>query len=88
MELLEVNQNDIVERDKGPTPSVSPIVIVPKPKWPVAVRICVDMRQASKAIMRERRPSPTVDDIVQNRNNARLFIEKNRSMTRLLSIVA
>lgn len=72
-ELLELKRNDVIERVEGPTPWVSPIVVVPKPKRPGEVRICVDMRQANKAIMRERHPSPTVDDIVQKLNNARVF---------------
>ena len=31
------------------------------------------MQQANKAIKREQHPSPTVDDIVQKQNNARIF---------------
>ena len=64
-ELRDLERNDIIERLNGPTPWVSPIVVVPKPKRPGEVRICVDMREPNRAIIRERHPSPTMDDIVQ-----------------------
>ena len=52
---------------------MSPIVVVPTPKRPGEVRICVDMREPNRAIKRERHPSPTMDDIVHRLNNARVF---------------
>ena len=52
---------------------MSTIVVVPKPKRPGDVRICVDMREANRAIKRERHPSPTMDAIVHRLNNARVF---------------
>ena len=48
-------------------------MVVPKPKRPGEVRICVDMREPNRAIKRERHPSPTMDDIVHRLNNARVF---------------
>ena len=71
-ELHDLGRNDI-ERVNGPTPWVSPIVVVPKPKRPGEVRICVDMREPNRAIKRERHPSPTMDDIVHRLNNAGVF---------------
>jgi hypothetical protein len=50
---------DIIERVEGPTPWVSPIVVVPK-KETEEIRICTDMRQANKAIKRERHLVPTL----------------------------
>ena len=43
----------VIERIEGPTPWVSPIVVAPKPNSPGKVRVCVDMRQANKAVKRE-----------------------------------
>ena len=40
---------DIIEKANGPTPWVSPIVVVPKPKKPEKIHICVDMRSANTA---------------------------------------
>ena len=50
---------------------VSPLVIIPKKNG--GVRLCIDMRRANKAINRERHPSPTVDDLVDNLNGATVF---------------
>lgn len=72
-EIHELLDNDIIEKATGPTPWVSPIVVVPKPKRPGEVRICVDMREPNRAIMRERHPSPTIDDIVERVNGAKIF---------------
>ena len=41
--LVRLEELDIIEQVDGPTPWVSPIVAVPKPKSPNEVRICVDM---------------------------------------------
>ena len=63
--------DDIIEEVKGPTPWVSPLVIVPKPSGDI--RICVDMRQANTAVIRERHPIPTVDEVTHNMNGSTVF---------------
>ncbi len=50
-ELARLEADDVIEKTDGPTPWVSPIVVVPKKTG--AVRICVDMREANKAVKRE-----------------------------------
>ena len=44
--LTELEDMDIIERVEGPTPCVSPIVVVPKQNGDI--RICVDMRMAQE----------------------------------------
>ena len=44
-ELERLERLDIIERVEGPTPWISPIVVVPKKSG--EVRICVDMREAN-----------------------------------------
>ena len=61
-ELEKLEQEGIIERVEGPTPWVSPLVVIPKKNGDV--RLCVDMRMPNQAIQRERHPSPTVDDLV------------------------
>ncbi len=63
-ELLEM---DIIEELNGPTPWVNPVVIVPKANS--EIRLCLDMRQANRAIIRERYPIPTVDELLQSMND-------------------
>ncbi|CAB4036769.1 Hypothetical predicted protein [Paramuricea clavata] len=70
--LEEMEKDDIIEKTEGPTPWVSPIV-VPKPKSPNDVRICVDMRAVNKAIQRERHITPTIDDVIADLNDAKVF---------------
>ena len=69
--LHELEQMDIIEKVKGPTPWVSPIVVVPKPSG--EIRLCVDMRRANEAIVRERHPIPTVDEVLQDMTQSSVF---------------
>ena len=67
-ELLE---NDIIERVEGPTTWISPVVVAPKPSGDI--RLCVDMRRANEAIIRERLPIPTVDEVLESLNGSTVF---------------
>lgn len=69
--IEELIKMDIIEEVDGPTPWVNPVVIVPKAKG--EIRLCVDMRRANEAIVRERHPIPTVDEILQGVNSSKLF---------------
>ncbi|CAB3992860.1 Transposon Tf2-9 poly, partial [Paramuricea clavata] len=55
----------------GPSPWVSPLVAVPKPNGDI--RVCVDMRQANSAIIRERHPIPTIEETLQELQGATVF---------------
>jgi hypothetical protein len=70
-ELKRLEQLDIIEAVDGPTPWVSPIVVVPKKSG--EIRICVDMREANKAIGREKHLMPTLDDLIADLNGAAGF---------------
>nr|XP_050051912.1 uncharacterized protein K02A2.6-like [Dermacentor andersoni] len=72
-ELERLLSEDIIEPAIGPTPWVSPVVIVPKPHQPDEIRICIDMRVVNTAIQRERHLCPTVDDIIVALNGATMF---------------
>ena len=70
-ELERLERLDIIERVEGPTPWISPIVVVPKKSR--EVRICVDMREANKAVKREKHLMPTIDDLIADLNGATYF---------------
>ena len=72
-EINNLLEQDIIERVTGPTLWMSPIVTPIKPNNPDKVRICVDMRQANKAILRERHVTPTLQDIIHDLNGATIF---------------
>ena len=59
--LDELQRLDIIETVNGPTPWVSPLVVVPKSNG--EVRICVDMRQVNTTVIRQRYPIPTVETL-------------------------
>ncbi|KAJ8369419.1 hypothetical protein SKAU_G00094470 [Synaphobranchus kaupii] len=67
-ELLDL---DIIKPVDGLTPWVNPVVIVPKANS--EIRLCLDMRQANLAIIRERYPIPTVDELLQGMNGSVVF---------------
>ena len=69
--LEELEAKDIIESVSGPTPWVSPLVAVPKSNNDV--RICIDMRRANEAVQRERHPIRTVDELLQDFNEATVF---------------
>ena len=67
-ELERLERLDIIEKVDGPTPWVSPIVVVPKDSR--EVRICVDMREANRAVKREKHLMLTTDDLIADLNGA------------------
>ena len=66
-------KQDMIEKADGPTPWVSPIVVIKKPKQPGKVCICVDMREGNRAIQREWHVMPTVDEVINKLNGAKWF---------------
>lgn len=69
--LEELERLDIIEPVSGPTPWVSPLVVVPKSNG--EVRICVDMRRVNAAVIRERYPIPTIEETLHDLNGAAVF---------------
>lgn len=70
--LDKLESAGIIEPVEGPTPWVSPIVVVPK-KDKGKIRVCVDMRMPNTAVQRERHPSPTLDEIIHDLTGATVF---------------
>lgn len=69
--LNELEMMDIIEKVDGPSIWVSPIVPIMKSEK--EVRICVDMRQVNKAILRLNHPLPTLDELLPQMNNCNFF---------------
>ena len=61
--LKELENLDVIEKVNGPTQWVNPLVTVEKPNGDV--RVCLGMREANKAIIRERQRIITVEETVQ-----------------------
>ena len=71
MKLKRLEELEVIETVTGPMLWVSPVVIVPKSSD--QVRICVDMREANKAVKWEKYLMPTVNDLVADLNRATVF---------------
>ncbi|KAK3097548.1 hypothetical protein FSP39_010680 [Pinctada imbricata] len=69
--LNELERMEIIEKVEGPSTWISPVVIAPKPSG--EIRLCVDMRQANTAVIRERFPIPTIDEVLNDMNGAKYF---------------
>ena len=70
LKLYELVSQDIIEKVEEPSLWVSPVVVVPKKN---DIRLCVDMRQANQAVLRERYPIPTVEEVLQDFNQSTVF---------------
>lgn len=64
---------DVIEKVEGTTSWVNPLVVVEKSDGDI--RICLDMRQANQAIVREKHPVPTVEETLQEVSDAKVFSE-------------
>ena len=64
-------QQDIIERVNGPSPWVSPMVPITKDSG--EIRLCIDMRHANRAVLRETHPLPLVDELLSSLNGAVRF---------------
>lgn len=69
--LDELEALDIIEKADGPSSWVSSVVVIPKSDDDI--RLCVDMREANKAVERERFPIPTIDDVLQEMSESKVF---------------
>ena len=70
-ELERLTKNDCIEKVKGPSTCINPIVVVPKPNG--TLRLCLEMRRANEAIVRERHQIPKVEEILPELHNAKYF---------------
>ena len=69
--LNELESLDIREKVNGPTNWVSPVIILPKTNNDI--QLCVDMRRASTDITRIRYPIPTIEKILQDLIQSKVF---------------
>ena len=69
--IEELVAMDKIKPVEGPTPWVNPVVVVPRQND--EIRLCVDMLRANEAIVRERYPIPTVDEVLQSLNQSTVF---------------
>ena len=71
IELPLLLKLDIVEKVDGPTIWLNPIVVVPKSSE--KIRLCLDMRQPNKAVIRESQIIPKIENILTELHGAKYF---------------
>ena len=76
--LNELLALDVIEKVDGPSPWVNPLVAVEKPNG--EIRICLDMRTANTAILRQRHPIPTVEETLKEMSGGRYFSKLDLNM--------
>lgn len=69
--IEELLKKDIIEKVDGPSSWISPIVPILKESGDI--RLCVDMRRANSAILRENHPLPTMDCLLPKVHKAKVF---------------
>jgi len=75
--ILQLERDDIIEKVNGPSKWVSPIVPIPKGN---GIRLCLDMRQANKAILKSNHPLPTIEDLLPELGEAQYFSKLDIAM--------
>ena len=75
--LQEMREEGIIEKVEGATPWLSPLIAIPKKNGDV--RLVLDMRVPNTALVRRRVQIPTVNDILQKIEGAKVFTELDLS---------
>ena len=76
--LEELEKLDVIEKLNGPTSWVDLLVAVEKPSGTIRIRL--DMKQAHKAIVREKNPVPTVEETLQEVSHTKVFSKLDLNM--------
>ena len=77
--LKEFKDMDLIEDvDPGHVTWISPMVVVPKPTGDV--RVCIDMRLANTAIIRDNYPIPTLEELCQDMHGSVIFSKLDLKM--------
>ena len=76
--LKQLEELDAIEKVNGPTSWINPLVAVEKPNGDI--RVCLDMRPANRAILREKHPVPTVEETLQEISEGNVFSKLDLNM--------
>ena len=77
--LQEFKDMDLIEDiDPGQATWISPMVVVPKPSGDL--RVCIDMKLANRAIVRDNYPIPTIEELCQDMHGSVIFSKLDLKM--------
>ena len=69
--LKQLEELEVIEKVNVPTNWINLLVAVEKPNGDI--RICLDMRQANRAILREKHSVPTLEETLQEISEEKVF---------------
>nr|XP_055074185.1 uncharacterized protein K02A2.6-like [Misgurnus anguillicaudatus] len=70
-ELTRMEQQGVISKVEEPTEWCAPMVVVPKPTG--KVRICTDLTELNRSVMREKHPLPSVEHTLGQLAGAKVF---------------
>ena len=71
MELESMIENRIIERVNGPPEWISALVVVAKANG--GIRLCIDTKPLNRALKRNHYMMPTIEDILPELQDAKIF---------------
>ena len=63
----------VIKKADGPTDFLSPVLIVPKPRQPDKLRMCVDFRRLNKVSKRDYHALPHIRDLLNDMSGSKYF---------------
>lgn len=72
-ELDRMEQQGVISKVEKPTEWCAPMVVVPKRTGSGRVRICTDLTELNKPVMREKHPLPSVEHTLEQLAGAKVF---------------
>lgn len=72
-QVAKLLQQGVIRKASGPTDFLSPVLFVPKPRQPDALRMCMDFRRFNAVSARDYHALPHIKDLLQSMYGCKYF---------------